>query len=720
MTFPSKTPSPKEILLFELVERTARLLSHVQLSRQIASRHSTRSGAQDEAAKSIEQLLKDSFETLRVAACQPADRDDTTIIGLNEIKDTLDGLHVYLLQYIPRPFEPVELLSFIRQSLAETKFSDQCPVFASEQLFNSCYESDPVDQLSRRLKKLATQLKDPSIDDIVARTDELEHPSSQGHAKAPGYISIPRVDLNNPCSWPSLIHEVNHQYGEESSDGLKDQLKARLGPEAYASLLNSCRVWMSPYEVTDDELELYLGHWLLECWCDCAGIRVLGPSIWFSQLYAFLYTLNRYLGNQKPSKVDGRISYPPPYFRLKVLRTVLKNRYEIEDEKVREQIVKLADETQKALLSIYCPALQSSGAPEVAHVYTIFSDFLSSKLPGGTEKLSESISFADMEKLVDALNAGEPIPTVGIDPLSDRHASIGEILLAGWISRLGVHREKVLRHLTADISCDGSSMKKLQRIVDRFDECLKRSIQVAEWVRLLRSNNVQDVSLNEILHSRQACDAHQSLLLSKIEIIENLKSNELRIVPLINADLQISQTSVDVRLGHNFEVFFPDTRGVIDAVAGFRDESNISPESMDVQIDFSEGISIHPGQFVLAHTLEYIRLPSNIAAQIEGRSSFARLGLQVHMTANLVEAGFEGSLTLEIANVGPTAIKLYPGTRIGQLRFFAINDAMPSSKEAVPKYHGLLSQNKTRQNVDPEVNILREHRSQVKTRGGNV
>lgn len=138
MNLSPKKPSPKEVLLFELAERAARLLSHVQLSRQIASRHSTRSGAQDEAAKSIEELLKDSFEALRVAAAQSADRDDTTIDVLNAIKDALDGLHVYLLQYIPRPFEPVELLSFIRQSLAETKFSDECPVFASEQLFNSC------------------------------------------------------------------------------------------------------------------------------------------------------------------------------------------------------------------------------------------------------------------------------------------------------------------------------------------------------------------------------------------------------------------------------------------------------------------------------------------------------------------------------------------------------------------------------------------------------
>ena len=87
---------------------------------------------------------------------------------------------------------------------------------------------------------------------------------------------------------------------------------------------------------------------------------------------------------------------------------------------------------------------------------------------------------------------------------------------------------------------------------------------------------------------------------------------------------------------------------------------------MEVDYDSLDGLEIAPGQFVLGHTLEYLKLPANVAAQIEGRSSFARLGLQVHMTANLVEAGFDGCLTFEIANAGHSTIKLYPGMRFAQ------------------------------------------------------
>jgi len=129
-----------------------------------------------------------------------------------------------------------------------------------------------------------------------------------------------------------------------------------------------------------------------------------------------------------------------------------------------------------------------------------------------------------------------------------------------------------------------------------------------------------------------------------------------------------------------------------------------------MDVDFLDSISIGPGQFILGHTLEYIKLPNDVAAQIEGRSSFARLGLQIHMTANLVEAGFDGCLTLEIANCGHSTIKLYPGMRIAQLRFFKMVSApnTPYGKMSGTKYRGMLSHNKTQQFSDWEIKAFKE------------
>lgn len=128
-------------------------------------------------------------------------------------------------------------------------------------------------------------------------------------------------------------------------------------------------------------------------------------------------------------------------------------------------------------------------------------------------------------------------------------------------------------------------------------------------------------------------------------------------------------------------------------------------DSMEVDYDSLEGLEIAPGQFVLGHTLEYLKLPPNIAAAVNGRSSFARLGIQVHMTAPFIEAGFDGCLTLEIANSGHSTVKLYPGMRIAQLRFYRCTSVPSVSYGDRPevKYRGRLRHNKTEQFNDWEI-----------------
>lgn len=76
-----------------------------------------------------------------------------------------------------------------------------------------------------------------------------------------------------------------------------------------------------------------------------------------------------------------------------------------------------------------------------------------------------------------------------------------------------------------------------------------------------------------------------------------------------------------------------------------------------------------PHKFVLATTLEKVRLPDNIVAQIEGKSSLARLGLTIHQTGGWIDAGFSGQITLELFNATDSEIVLYPDMSIGQLVF---------------------------------------------------
>jgi len=79
-----------------------------------------------------------------------------------------------------------------------------------------------------------------------------------------------------------------------------------------------------------------------------------------------------------------------------------------------------------------------------------------------------------------------------------------------------------------------------------------------------------------------------------------------------------------------------------------------------------------PDQFILCHTIETFTMPHNIAGKFEGKSSLGRLGLMTHITAGFIDPGFHGQLTLEVKNVGPCALELNPGIKIGQIAFFEV------------------------------------------------
>ena len=89
--------------------------------------------------------------------------------------------------------------------------------------------------------------------------------------------------------------------------------------------------------------------------------------------------------------------------------------------------------------------------------------------------------------------------------------------------------------------------------------------------------------------------------------------------------------------------------------------------------------------------LERITLPDDIVATLDGKSSLGRLGLVVHQTAGVVDAGFDGHITLELANVANLPITVYPSMRIAQLSFMTMTtpaDRPYGSGSLGSKYQG--------------------------------
>ena len=87
------------------------------------------------------------------------------------------------------------------------------------------------------------------------------------------------------------------------------------------------------------------------------------------------------------------------------------------------------------------------------------------------------------------------------------------------------------------------------------------------------------------------------------------------------------------------------------------------------EVNIEQGFLIVPGQFILAHTSELIRIPNWVEARFELKSSRAREGLN-HLLSEGIDPGFQGHATLKLQNVNQRhSIELNVGMRIGQLRF---------------------------------------------------
>ena len=130
----------------------------------------------------------------------------------------------------------------------------------------------------------------------------------------------------------------------------------------------------------------------------------------------------------------------------------------------------------------------------------------------------------------------------------------------------------------------------------------------------------------------------------------------------------VQPASIDLRLGDSFRVFHNHRAEAIDLRAG-------PPAGLteQVAVDGEEGFVIHPGEFCLGRTEEWVELPEDVVARIEGKSSLGRLGLIVHATAGFIDPGWKGTLTLELNNLTRVPIKLYPGNLIAQLSFMALD-----------------------------------------------
>lgn len=151
-------------------------------------------------------------------------------------------------------------------------------------------------------------------------------------------------------------------------------------------------------------------------------------------------------------------------------------------------------------------------------------------------------------------------------------------------------------------------------------------------------------------------------ILTRDVILEEIRNGDIKIEPFSPA--HVGPACIDLRLGGTFRILKAQEK-----IFPVTEDAHVESISEIVEIPDGEFFVLRPGQTVLGITREKITLPPDICGWIEGRSRFARIGLGVHITSGFVQPGISNHQILEITNLSPSTLGLYPGTRVCQFIF---------------------------------------------------
>ncbi len=192
-------------------------------------------------------------------------------------------------------------------------------------------------------------------------------------------------------------------------------------------------------------------------------------------------------------------------------------------------------------------------------------------------------------------------------------------------------------------------------------------------------------------------------------LLHPLPAKRIVITPLIRPDIQIGADTVDLRLGTEFIVTEQGQYTHADPASTQDYSGSILAKRFRhiKRSSIAHPFVLHPGRFTLASTLEFVALPADIAAHVEGRSSWARLGIQVHSTATNIHPWSASIITFELQNFGDVPVELYPGMRLGQLAFFELDHPASEPSPHHRKYYRDLQASASRFTEDYEIARIR-------------
>lgn len=710
---------------YEVCERIVRFILHLE---EIENQFYSNEKSDRALINNYKEVLLDLLGNLCHALSQK------NFDFMLDILKCTNELYTAKISILPRPSDPVELTRFERvihkQILVlAKKENENCISISMNEEIGEEVEGDYLSSIKNRIELLKSTynvVDNNFVNQSKGNNEEI-------------HINIPRIDASNTFRWPSIIHEIAHTI-----------FRLDVYPNEPKKIVEEFKTEFSNGENEDSNLKAItdffgdekLRSWLEESWCDLFACILIGPAFYFSQYLAFI----------NPDKEYDENTHPPCYFRRTLIEAIIKHRFPselcekidgycgncediidmIHIENERKKISEKSDQNEFdkkiRLWNITCNYFTeffiSYFFQKEGHIQVKGHTELSERL---TQLISKffPIDINVIEHLKRRLESGLPIPSIRTLNINKKYEElptyVQEIFLTSWLSRNDKLKTEVLEIIETFNKKEviWKLYKDIREKIVRHDQAILKSIQVSEWFDLLSSFKENNRPSEIEIYPNKPKKRLSRGLLVDTEIKSLIYSDELKVIPLVYMEeeyncrriSQIGTTSLDIRLGTCFQVFYPNEYGIIDFVQE-NDNKNFRTFSKRMDLDIAQGITITPGQFLLAHSMEYVKLPNYICGNLEGRSSFARLGIEIHMTAGFIDPGFEGVITLEIYNAGSSTVMLYPGTRVGQIRFEKCNNPEVTYDKKDVKYKGLLEHDLSRQSRDVEVEFIRKRKEE--------
>lgn len=509
--------------------------------------------------------------------------------------------------------------------------------------------------LADNYETLIAELQDLVFGALGSHAPDLSHELSQARF---ALMRLPRLESSQP-SWRPLVlgHEVAHLAVLERTTIADFNVEAKLDPAITAGLTvpeHLQNLATSPTLAIKTVAE----EWLEELICDAYTARRFGPAA-IAALGGFFEFVGAF---------DKVGSHPPGWLRCRLLAHWI------------------GDTGTEALDGVIAPwkelalAPEPDGMPDWAvylcgvmwDVRDSFPDALQD-WPAAYDATERARTVEWLAQELDSGVARADAVGSGIDGLKTPFLD-ADLVNAGWVAR---------RNPT------GMPIDKL----------VEKSLESLDFVRRWKDAGGEFVDVGDPQEQGNRVTGVLSVSAIRDRLHESDRAKRLVVSPTgLSA---IRGASLDLRLGKHFIVLERSSTPSVSAVTGGARRMQAAVEK-----SWDDYFVLHPGELVLASTLEYLVIPSDLAATVITRSSYGRLGL-ITATAIFVHPWFKGCLTLELVNLGRVPLQLQPGERIAQL---ALQEVDPPLLEPDPgdKYRCSTRPEFSRVSQDPEIEVLRQ------------